>query len=258
MRIRPIAEVRSKCAPSRKEHGVTRAARRYSVFLTWALIHTPISANGVTLMLVIVGLLGALPFALTTEWYYAVAGWSLLMFSFLLDLSDGEVARFRKTQSWFGELFDLIAHEITDVGLFTAVAVGIYRFYDWNLTILGAALLAVGFQMITLSFREKIAYTACSRDNPRAYTTESVVGWLSKTPFAAMVGLSSTILYVASHLLFSRPGMYLVLLLTALTMHLDYFLYFYAITLPPYHLVKVCLAYLDYRSEAGAPDRVRV
>ncbi|MFD1714208.1 CDP-alcohol phosphatidyltransferase family protein [Amnibacterium flavum] len=118
--------------------------RRISPYLTWPLLHTAISANGVTGLMILAG------------WSTAAAllipgiGGALLALvlgqvQMLLDCSDGEVARWRGTSSPAGVFLDKVGHYTTEALI--AVALGIraagYPFEvpgDFAWTTLGFAL----------------------------------------------------------------------------------------------------------------------
>ena len=97
-----IAELRAETQPdwllSRPgaEHWAGRLyMRRLSPNLTRLILRTPLPANGVTALMIPVGLLGAL--CLTFDGLCtAVLAVLLIQLQLLLDCSDGEVARWRK------------------------------------------------------------------------------------------------------------------------------------------------------------------
>jgi phosphatidylglycerophosphate synthase len=83
--------------------------RNISVFFTWVLLHTQVSANQVTVWQFIASLAGIACMAVPgTAW--AVAGIIGLQMGYLLDNVDGEIARYRKTYSVNGQYLDLVNH----------------------------------------------------------------------------------------------------------------------------------------------------
>lgn len=111
-----IAQLREVCQPPavrgrrNSEHWVADAyLRRLSPYLTRLLLRTPISANGVTWLMVATGasaafalLIPGLPGALLA----AILG----QLQMLWDCSDGEVARWRQTTSPKGVFIDRVGH----------------------------------------------------------------------------------------------------------------------------------------------------
>lgn len=96
--------------------------RRVSPYVTRLLLATPLTANGVTWLMIASGLLAALalsvPGLLTA--FAAVAFAQLWL---LFDCCDGEVARWRRTFSTTGIYLDHIAHYSADAAVLIALGV---------------------------------------------------------------------------------------------------------------------------------------
>lgn len=90
--------------------------RHLSVRLTRVLLPTGISANGVTWLMIVVGVVGAilLPLPGVTGPVIAVVAMQLQI---LLDCSDGEVARWRQRFSPAGIYLDRVGHYLTEATL---------------------------------------------------------------------------------------------------------------------------------------------
>jgi phosphatidylglycerophosphate synthase len=124
-----IAELRAVTQPDEllarpnAEHWAGRLyMRRLSPYLTRLLLATPLSANGVTASMIPTGLLAA--FALSFPGLLpAVAAVALAQLQLLLDCSDGEVARWRRTFSPAGVYLDQLAHHATHAALPAALGV---------------------------------------------------------------------------------------------------------------------------------------
>ncbi len=93
--------------------------RRVSVYVTALLVRTPISANGVTVLMIIAGFLAG-PALLIPGIWGPLAAVLLTQLQMLLDCSDGEVARWRRTSSPRGIFLDQIGHFAAEgsIGLF--------------------------------------------------------------------------------------------------------------------------------------------
>ena len=124
-----IAELRAETQPDwllarpGAEHWAGRLyMRRLSPYLTRLILRTPLSANGVTALMIPAGLLGALSFAFAGIWP-AVLGVLLVQLQLLLDCSDGEVARWRKQFSPVGVYLDQLAHYSTEAAIPAAIGV---------------------------------------------------------------------------------------------------------------------------------------
>lgn len=116
----PLAELRARVQPesvlSRRnaEHWSGRLYLRHmSIHLTRLLIPTGISANGVTWLMAIIGVVGAAVLVLPHWWALLICA-LLMQVQVLVDCSDGEVARWRGTSSAAGVYIDRIGHYLTE------------------------------------------------------------------------------------------------------------------------------------------------
>jgi phosphatidylglycerophosphate synthase len=131
-----IAELRAATQPpsiferNSGEHWAGRLyMRRVSPYQTRLLIRTPITPNGVTWLMILVGILAAA--ALTLPGLgWAVAAVALIQLQLLLDCSDGELARWRKTSSPAGIYLDRLGHYLTEAAL--PIALGIRADGGWH------------------------------------------------------------------------------------------------------------------------------
>jgi phosphatidylglycerophosphate synthase len=124
-----IAELRAATQPASifernsGEHWAGKLyMRRLSPYLTRLLLRTPISANGVTWLMIVAGAAAAAVLALPGLWP-AVGAVLLIQLQLLLDCSDGEVARWRGEKSVVGVYLDRIGHWVTEGALPIALGV---------------------------------------------------------------------------------------------------------------------------------------
>ncbi|MEN9679891.1 MAG: hypothetical protein RLZ57_1020 [Actinomycetota bacterium] len=111
-----IAQIRDVCQPvsitgrANSEHWVADVyLRSISPYLTKVLLKTPISANGVTYLMILSGI------AISAS--LLISGWTGLLLALffsqlqmLWDCCDGEVARWRQTSSAMGVFLDRVGH----------------------------------------------------------------------------------------------------------------------------------------------------
>jgi phosphatidylglycerophosphate synthase len=99
--------------------------RPISLYFTWLILQTGMSANQITVLHGIVGTAGAamLGFA---DYSYRFIGLALLYFSYILDNVDGEVARFRKQVSISGKFLDSVMHTIVNMMIFFGFGFGVF------------------------------------------------------------------------------------------------------------------------------------
>ena len=96
--------------------------RPISVLFTWGFVRTPITANQVTLLQELIGIIGAI-FLINGNF---VIGALLLQLGYILDCSDGEVARWKNQQSEQGKFLDLIGHMIVIPFYYFGLGLGLY------------------------------------------------------------------------------------------------------------------------------------
>ena len=136
-------EVRSR---ANAEHWVAHLyLRDLSPYLTWMLLKTPISANGVTGLMILTGWATAAALLIPGIWGPLLA-LILGQLQMLIDCSDGEVARWRKTKSPAGHFLDAVGHYTTEalipiaLGLRAAGFADNSRPIDWMWVAIGAFL----------------------------------------------------------------------------------------------------------------------
>jgi phosphatidylglycerophosphate synthase len=122
-----IDELRKVCQPPdivgrrSEEHWTGRLyMRRISLHVTRVAIGLGLSANGVTWLMVVIGLGGGAILGVGGVWPAVVAAASMHLFA-LLDASDGEVARWNGTQGATGIYLDRVAHYSSEAVLFAAL-----------------------------------------------------------------------------------------------------------------------------------------
>ena len=87
--------------------------RDLSPYLTWVLLKTRISANGVTALMILAGWSTAAALLIPGIWG-ALLALALSQVQMLIDCSDGEVARWRGTSSPAGVFLDKVGHYSTE------------------------------------------------------------------------------------------------------------------------------------------------
>jgi phosphatidylglycerophosphate synthase len=119
-----LDELRTVCQPASTmnrrngEHWLALLfLRDVSLRFTAVLVRTPVTANQLTGLMIGVGLIAALAAAQPgLPWALAAAG--LVLVYFMLDLCDGEVARWRRTTSVTGVYLDRVGHYAVEAALF--------------------------------------------------------------------------------------------------------------------------------------------
>jgi phosphatidylglycerophosphate synthase len=90
------------------------------------LVHTPVSPNQVSIAATLLGLWAAWLFALG-HYHAAIWGAILLQVSAIVDCVDGDLARVLFKESPLGKWLDIVGDQIVHIGVFAAIALGLYR-----------------------------------------------------------------------------------------------------------------------------------
>ena len=139
-----IAELREKLqaekiAARRGYWGYKLLHRGPSIYITYLLLRTQIRPNHVSVVVLLVGIAGAVLAGLS-PFSAKIAGIILLYLNLILDEVDGEIARYKKIFSLRGVYLDAVNHLLVPPLFFASFVLGIARVTSLNETLL----LAVG------------------------------------------------------------------------------------------------------------------
>lgn len=172
-----IAQLREVCQPasvtgrSNAEHWVADLyLRRISLYLTRLLLKTPITANSVTYLMILTGI--SISLALQ------ISGIKGLIIAFLLsqlqmlwDCCDGEIARWKSTQSPKGVFLDRVGHYLTESLIPIALA---YRIDSENYELLFLATLVSVFILLNKGFNDSVHVARAYSQLPRIADSKDV------------------------------------------------------------------------------------
>ena len=126
--IREISQPISVRGRKNSEHWVADLyLRKISPYLTFLLLKTPLTANGVTILMVVTGISSGLVLLMPGALGLILA-LLLSQLQMLWDCCDGEIARWRQTQSPKGVFLDRLGHYLTEALIPIALAL---RIVDW-------------------------------------------------------------------------------------------------------------------------------
>jgi len=124
--------------------------RPISGFISYYLVKTPLTANHVTFIVTLIGLLSgylAAQGSYTSYLYGAI----LFKLTSILDGVDGEMAKLRFTASKFGQWFDTIGDNLTYVVFIAGTVIGLQRSGYEYINILGpAAIVGIGMLLFMM------------------------------------------------------------------------------------------------------------
>ena len=193
--IREISQPTSVRGRKNSEHWVADLyLRKISPYLTSVILKSPLTANGVTVLMIITGVSSG--FALLIP---GVLGLILALFlsqlQMLWDCCDGEIARWRETQSPKGVFLDRLGHYLTEGFLPIALAL---RILNWpkseisNYKLLFVASLISLLILLNKAFNDSVhvarAYAGLSKlaDSKSVGEAKSTIIKLAKAPFKVL------------------------------------------------------------------------
>lgn len=150
-----VKEIRCKYQHNKFYDGylVDHFCQIFSPYFTWLFVRLGWTPNYVTSLMIIFGILGATFFVIPSLSFKIVGVWFIYLW-YIMDISDGEVARATKTFSKFGQEFDYTAHVINHplfVLSFTLCIIQANILYG---------LLIVGLGLVDMIFRNLVAFNS--------------------------------------------------------------------------------------------------
>jgi phosphatidylglycerophosphate synthase len=168
MPVPPVRELEAICGGEGRDPHAARdlriayagLVRKVSIRITWILLHTRMSANAVTIGGILIGVAGALLLA-WSEFWPLVAGLVLLQLSFVIDYSDGEVARYRALERGTptdagGAYLDWIGHYYLPAIAIGALAFGAYTESGRGWLMLAALIAILSVVRVAYSARDHV------------------------------------------------------------------------------------------------------
>ena len=105
--------------------------RKLSRVFTPFFIQLGFSPNAVTMVSMVIGLMGAVCFALGS-YQLGILGALLFQLAVILDCCDGEMARLLFAESPFGQTLDIVADNVVHMGIFAGIAWGASLENPWH------------------------------------------------------------------------------------------------------------------------------
>ena len=172
-----IEELRAICQPtsvtgrSNSEHWVADLyLRKLSPYLTRLLLKTPITANGVTYLMIATGV--SISLALQIPGFLGLfLAFLLSQLQMLWDCCDGEIARWRETQSPKGVFLDRVGHYLTESLLPIALA---WRIGEGDYEILFLGSLISVLILLNKGFNDAVHVSRAYANLPKLADSKSV------------------------------------------------------------------------------------
>jgi len=200
--------------------------------VTKLFLKTSITANQVTLIDHIVGVIGCV--LLSFDYWLPILGGVLLQLWILLDLVDGEVARYRRTSSLRGKHFDRLGHNIVEPLAFVSLSFHAYnKFRDVNFFVIGF-LVSISLLVIEISALRREIMRMASNETKTA-TGQSNLKSTNKT-----IETLLNLYYLISDI-YSVYTMSTIILFCAFLDRLTIALIFYGIAIPAMAIGEIIL-----------------
>ena len=126
---------KSKRINAKENNNLHPFATRFSIYFSWLFINLGFSANTVTFIFFIIGVISAISL-LFNSLFAVLISYFLFRLHIIIDVSDGEVARYNNTLSINGSYWDSIIHLILYPLIFLCMCFSQYLNYDDNIYLL--------------------------------------------------------------------------------------------------------------------------
>jgi phosphatidylglycerophosphate synthase len=210
--------------------------RNVSIYITKILLYTPITGNQVTMLWFFFDLTGIVLLAMGKYWI-SILGVISLIISYILDCTDGEIARFRNSCSNRGGYLDRLFHDIVAPGIFAGLTFGIYaKSHDYKIFVFG--FLASIFIILMVIFdieKSLVLRSGTNRQHNKEQKNIFVRTEKNKSKFVKLALLFRDKLLVAP---ISIDLLLLLLLFGAIFDRITFVIIIYGISLPIVWLIK--------------------
>ncbi len=150
--------------------------RHISALITALLVNTRATPTIVTATMFVFGITGGIFFSIGEELYYILGG-VFFLFLNIADTVDGELARYKKISSNFGDYLDRLAHYVTNSSMILGLGIGLYSNYE-SMLILYATVIVLLFYLFDDLVRDLVISCGLgdSKNRKKEKQNMSIVG----------------------------------------------------------------------------------
>lgn len=124
MKINELRKISQLSRPdNRKEVPIAKIVRFFSVYLTWCSLKIGLSPNAITLISALLGVVSGMALVSFDGVFVLLIVGILMFLSYVLDATDGEVARVTERCSLTGLAFDIFAQQFALAALLVGLCV---------------------------------------------------------------------------------------------------------------------------------------
>ena len=120
---------------------------KFSIYLSYFLIRIGVSADQATILFFLIGLAGSLLYISVLP-FLTFLGYILWRLHVLVDMCDGDVARFNKSFSIRGAYWDAVIHSVLNPLYYILICFSFYLQFDNNLFIIVGAFLGLSSSLL--------------------------------------------------------------------------------------------------------------
>lgn len=117
-----------------KEYSFQKVLRKIAFYPIWFFLKLGMTANQITLVAFVIGVVGCISIAIGT-YLASVVGALLVAIALFLDYVDGFVARYTKNVTNFGAIFDGIYVLLLQLMVLLAISIGLLKMSNQNLAV---------------------------------------------------------------------------------------------------------------------------
>ncbi|MAG20433.1 hypothetical protein CL618_03300 [archaeon] len=140
--------------------------RFISAYTTKFFLSLNLTGNQVTIIWILTGIISSL-FFLKGSYFLSLIGALILLLSFILNFSDGEVARYNKQTSVNGFYLDCVGHFIVTTTVITAISFALfYKFSSLIFLIFGFSTI-ISLLLIRMASTEKYEVLQTTKTKPK-------------------------------------------------------------------------------------------
>lgn len=148
--VESIKELRKICQTKKQPLYMELVSMKISIYITKLLLYTKISADYVTISMIVLLIAGSILMAFGSLWAILI-GILIIHFTIVLDNVNGEVARYRKEDGIIGTFLEQVYHNIAVPLIFFMLAYGVFLKTGYTFILIFGFLSAVFGRPIILS-----------------------------------------------------------------------------------------------------------
>lgn len=137
---------------------------KFSLYVTKLLLYTPIRADQVTILMMLLAVLGSVLMSFGTL-KLILTGILIIHFTIVLDNVNGEIARYRKEGNMTGTFLEFLYHEITATLVFFLLSYGIFLQTGYKSVLIFGFLCSFFSKSVVLSIINLAALKNALRDD---------------------------------------------------------------------------------------------